>query len=273
MSFRRPSALFFAVATGWYVGLFGLGVTGLALGVGYVTPWPLVIGACVGLLATAGSYTRADLATRLVRTRLSHLLAGVPFVLIFGGTLLLLVDLPKYESWLTTWLSELLVITIAGFIFYLVSINRHVAIRYERDSVMVNWVAEPDARYRRLVRAVGIGVGCGCLILGFAVDPIVNPFPGIGGMLLAQAFLAGRHREYVLFESGLCIHRPGTISYQFIPRQQLRSVDLTDDRLAIRRGYPWPFPIRCATATVRRPRQVADALTQVLTSTPVDDRN
>lgn len=273
MSFRRPSATFFSVVTGWYVGLFGLGVTGLALGVGYVTPWPLAIGACVGLLAAAGSYTRVDLATRLVRTRLPHLLAAVPFVLVFSGVLSPVIDVPKYESWLTTWLSELLVITIAGLVFYLVSINRHVAIRYERDSVVVDWVAEPDARYRRLVRAAGVGVGFGCLVLGFVIDPIVNPFPGIGGVLLALAFFAGQHREYVLFESGLCVHRPGTISYQFVPREQLRSVDLTDDRLAIRRGFPWPFPIRCATATIRRPRQVADALTQMLASTPVDDRN
>ncbi|PGF16904.1 hypothetical protein CP556_12755 [Natrinema sp. CBA1119] len=273
MPFRRPSATFFSVATGWYVGLFGLGVTGLALGVGYVTPWPLTIGACVGLLAAAGSYTRADLATRLVRTCLPHLLAGVPFVLVFSGALSPVIDIPKYESWLTTWLSELLVITVAGFVFYLVSINRHVAIRYEQDSVVVDWIAEPDARYRRLVRAASVGVGFGCLVLGFVVDPIVNPFPGIGGVLLVQAFFSGRRREYVLFESGLCIHRPGTINYQFVPRKQLRSVDLTDDRLAIRRGFPWPFPIRCATATIRRPRQVADALTRVLTSTPVDDRN
>ncbi|QLK27037.1 hypothetical protein HYG81_05355 [Natrinema zhouii] len=273
MSFRRPSALFFAVATGWYVGLLALGITGLALGVGYVTLWPLTVGACVDLLAAAGSYTRANLAPRLVRMRLPHLLAGVPFVLIFGGTLLPLVDLPKYESWLTTWLPELLVITVAGLVFYFVSINRHVAIRYERDSVVVDWVAEPDARYCRLVRAISVGIGCGCLVLGFVVDLIVNPFPGIGGVLLVQAFLAGRPREYVLFESGLCVHRPGTINYQFVPQGQLRSVDLTDDRLAIRRGFPWPFPIRCATTTIRRPRWVADELTRVLTSTPVDDRN
>ncbi|SER83758.1 hypothetical protein [Natrinema salaciae] len=268
MSFRQPSATFFAIVAGGYVGLVATGMTGFAIGSGYVTQWSVAIGACVGIVTAVRSYTWDAPATVLIRTRVSHFLFGVPLVPFFASPFLTLFGRRGYETAVTAWLGELLVIASAGVLFYLVTVNRHVASLRERERVLAEWTARPDTRYRRLLRGLGVSLGCvsivGSFVLSLSFDIAINPFAGIGGAMIGQAITTGRCQTYTLFESGLCVRRSKTVNYQFVPRGQLRSVDLTDDRLEIRRGLPWPLPIRCATTTMARPTQVADTLTAVL---------
>lgn len=270
MSLRNPSAAFFSVVLGGYVGVLTLCATSRALGAAYTAPWPVAIGACAGLLAAVLCYTRPAPAATLVRTRLYAL----PIALVLVGAVVIpvltAVGVRGLESWLRSWFVEIIGFSLGGAAAYLVTINRHVTALREREPVLAEWHARPDARYRRLLRAGGLGLGCGCLVVGFALvfvlETSVNPLPAFGGAMIGQAMTAGRPRTYTLFESGLCVHQSKTINYQFVPRSQLRTVDLTADRLAIGRGLPWPLPIRCATATVAHPERVADALRQVLES-------
>lgn len=270
MSFRQPSAPFFAIIACGYVGLLATVVTGPVIGVGYLTPWPVVIGVGIGLAVAVRCYSRTALASKLVRRRLYLLPFAVPLSLFFAGPLFALLGRHGYETVVTAWIYELAAIALAGTIFYMVTVNRHVAVLHERESVLAEWRARPDFRYRWLVRLGGFGVGCSCIIgafiFGLSVDLALNPFPAFGSALIVQALTAGRYRTYTLFESGLCIQQSKTFNYRFVPRTQLQSVDLADDRLTIRREFPWPLPIRCATATILRPRQVADAFEQLLES-------
>ncbi|WP_226007720.1 hypothetical protein [Natrinema salinisoli] len=270
MSLRQPSALFFAVVAGGYVGLLATVVTGPVIGVGYLTSWPVVIGVGVGFAIAVQCYTRSALASKIVRSRLYLLPLAVPLSPFFAGPLFALLGRHGYETVVTVWIYELLAVALAGAIFSMVTVNRHVVVLHERESVLAEWRARPDSRYRWLVRLGGFGVGCSCFVGGFVfalfVDLTLNPFPVFGGVLIAQALTIGRYRTYTLFESGLCIQQSKTFNYRFVPRTQLRSVDLADDRLTIRREFPWPLPIRCATATILRPRQVTDAFEQLLES-------
>lgn len=270
MSFRQPSPAFFAIVAGSYVGLLTLGGTGLALGTGYVTPWSVAAGGCAGLLVALRSYLSTAPATALVRTRLYLCPFIAVFVPIFVVLLLQLADIRSYETWVTAWIGEYLVFALAGAIFYFVTVNRHVASLRERESVLVEWTSSPDTRYRRLVFGLGFALGCVCIVGGFLLTLstrlAINPFPAFGGAMIGQAITGGRQRTYTLFESGLCVRRSKTFNYQFVPRTQLRALDLTDDRLEIRRGLPWPLPIRCATKSMTQPQQVAAAIERVLES-------
>ena len=270
MSFRQPSTASFSVVIGGYIGLLALGVTALVLGTEYVTRWPVAVGGTVGVLVAVGSYTRAALATRLVRTRLSLLPVAVPVFLLYIAPGFALLGRRGYELWVTDWLVELLVVTVVGGTVYFVTVNRHVAALHEREPILAEWTTRPDTRYRWLLRASGLVLGCSCLVVGFglifAIETEINLLPAFGGAIIGQAITVGRHRTYTLFESGLCVRRAKTFNYQFVPRSQLRSVDLTDDRLEIERGLPWPLPIRCATGTMRRPERVADAVAGLLES-------
>lgn len=270
MSFRQPSAAFFSIVAGSYVGLLTLGGTGLAFGTGYVTAWPVVAGGCTGLLVALRTYLSTAPATALVRTRLYLFpIIGV-FVPIFAVLLLQLAGIRSSETWATAWLGEYLVFALAGAIFYFVTVNRHVASLRERESVLVEWTSSPDTRYRRLVFGLGFALGCVCivggLLLTLSTHLAINPLPAFGGAMIGQAITGGRQRTYTLFESGLCVRRSKTFNYQFVPRTQLRSLDLTDDRLEIRRGLPWPLPIRCATKPMTQPQRVADAIERALES-------
>lgn len=267
MSFRQPSAAFFSIVAGSYVGLLTLGATALVLGSGYVTLWPTAAGGCVGLLVALRNYTWTAPATLLVRTRLYLFPIAIVLVPVFVIPLLVLVGIRGYETWMTVWLLEYLVLALAGTVFCFVTMNRHVASLHERESVLVEWTSHPDTRYRRLLYGLQFGFGCVCFIVGLALDPVVNPLPGFGGAMIGQSIAGGRRRAYTLFESGLCVHRSKTLNHQFVPRTQLRSVDLTNGRLRIRRGLPLPLPIRCATETMTNPQRVADAIGRVLEST------
>ncbi|WP_255681865.1 hypothetical protein [Natrinema sp. SYSU A 869] len=207
-----------------------------------------------------------------MRTQLYLLPVAVIFVPIFAVPFLALLGHRGYETWVSGWGIELVVLSLAGMIFYLITVNRHVASLHERESILAEWTASPDTWYRRLIRGAGFGIGCGCFVGGIllthSVDLAMNPLPAFGGAVIGQAITSGRTRTYTLFESGLCIRRSKTFNYQFVPRGQLRSVELTDDRLAIRRGLPWPLPIRCATRTMARPKRVTDALAQLVEPTP-----
>ncbi|WP_435552148.1 hypothetical protein [Natrinema sp. CGMCC1.2065] len=275
MSLRKPSAAFFSIVLGGYVGALTLCATSRVLGAAYTALWPVAIGACAGLIAAGWCHTRSALATTLVRTRLYAL----PVAVIVAGAavvpVLPAVGVRGLEPWLGSWFVEIVVFSFGGAAVYLVTVNRHVTALRERGSVLAEWHARPDRRYRWLLRAGGLVLGCSLLVVGFALvfvlEPSVNPLPAFGGALIGQAITAGRPRTYTLFESGLCVHRSGTINYQFVPRSQLRAVDLAADRLEIGRGLPWPLPIRCATATMARPERVADALGRVLESAPAAD--
>lgn len=275
MSLRKPSAAFFSVVLGGYVGVLALCATSRVLAAEYTAIGPVAIGACAGLIAAGWCHRRPALATTLVRTRLYAL----PVAVIVAGAAVVPV-LPAagvrgLEPWLREWFVEIVVFSFGGAAVYLVTVNRHVTALRERGSVLAEWHARPDRRYRWLLRAGGLVLGCSLLVVGFALvfvlEPSVNPLPAFGGALIGQAITAGRPRTYTLFESGLCVHRSGTINYQFVPRSQLRAVDLAADRLEIGRGLPWPLPIRCATATMARPERVADALGRVLESAPAAD--
>ncbi|RZH68269.1 hypothetical protein [Natrinema altunense] len=275
MSLRKPSAAFFSVVLGGYVGLLTLCVASRVLGVEYTALWPVAIGACAGLVAAGQCHTRSTPAATLVRTRLYAL----PFAVIVLGavvvSVLTAIGVHGVEPWLRTWVVELVVFSFGGAVVYLVTINRHVTALRERESVLAEWHARPDARYRRLLRAGLLVLGCGCLVVGFALvfalETSVNPLPAFGGAVIGQAITVGRYRTYTLFDSGLCVHRSKTINYQFVPRSQLRAVDLVADRLEVGRGLPWPFPIRCVTATMAHPDRVADALERVLESASAAD--
>ncbi|WP_049890782.1 hypothetical protein [Natrinema versiforme] len=270
MSFRQPSAAFFSVVAGSYVGLLALGGTGLVHGTGYVTPWSVAAGGCAGLLVALRSYLSTAPATALVRTRLYLLPFIAVFIPIFAVLVLQLADIPGYETWVTAWLGEYLVFALAGTIFYFVTVNRHVASLRERESILAEWTSYPDTRYRRLVHGLGFALGCVCivggLLLALSDHLVINPLPAVGGAMIGQAITGGRQRTYTLFESGLCVRRSKTFNYQFVPCTQLRSLDLTDDRLEIRRGLPWPLPIRCATTPMTQPQQVAAAIERALES-------
>ncbi|WP_254765063.1 hypothetical protein [Natrinema marinum] len=270
MSFRQPSAATFSVVIGGYVGLLALGVTGLVLGTDYVTWWPVAVGGSVGVLVAVCSYTQAGLATRLVRARLYLLPMAVPILILFLAPAFALLGSHGYEGWVMNWLAELFVASLAGGLVFFVTVNRHVAFLHERESVLVEWTAPPDARYRRLLRASKFVLGCSCLVVGFglvvAVETEINLLPAFGGAVLGQALTVGRPRTYTLFESGLCVHQSKTIGHQFVPRSQLRAVDLGEERLEIDRGLPWPLPIRCATGAMARPDRVADAIVRSLES-------
>ncbi|OLZ40273.1 hypothetical protein A6E15_04415 [Natrinema saccharevitans] len=275
MSLRNPSAAFFSVVLGGYVGVLALCATSRVLAAEYTAIGPVAIGACAGLIAAGWCHRRPALATTLARTRLYVL----PVAVIVAGAAVVPV-LPAagvrgLEPWLREWFVEIVVFSFGGAAVYLVTVNRHVTALRDRESVLAEWHARPDRRYRRLLRAGGLVLGCSLLVVGFALvfvlEPSVNPLPAFGGALIGQAITAGRPRTYTLFESGLCVHRSGTINYQFVPRSQLRTVDLAADRLEIGRGLPWPLPIRCATTTMARPERVADALERVLESAPAAD--
>ncbi|WP_408957809.1 hypothetical protein [Natrinema sp. 74] len=261
----------FSVVIGGYLGLLAAGATGLVLGTEYVTRWPVVIGGAVGVLAVARSYTRPATATRLVRTRLYLLPIAVPILLTCLVPGFALFGHHGYERWLADRLGELFVVTGAGGLVYLVTANRHVASLHEREPIVAEWSARPDARYLRLLRASGLALGCSCLVVGFdlihIIETDVNPLPAFGGAAIGQAITVGRRRTYTLFESGLCVRRAKAFNHQFVPRSQLRAVDFTEDRLEIKCGLPWPFPVRCATETMRRPKRVADAVAGLLEST------
>lgn len=275
MSLRKPSAGLFSIVIGGYVALLALGAASYVLDSRYTALLPVAIGACVGLLAAGQCYTRPAPAAILVRTRLYAFPIAATVVGVFVVPVLAAVGVRGYEPWLQAWFGELIVFTLGGGVVYLVTINRHVTALRERESVLAEWHARPDDRYRRFLRAGGLVLGCSCLVVGFglifAIETAVNPLPAFGGAAIGQAITAGRPRTYTLFESGLCVHRSKTINYQFVSRSQLRSVDLDTDRLAVGRGLPWPFPIRCATATMANPDQVADALGRVLESEPTAD--
>lgn len=270
MSFRQPSAAFFSVVAGSYVGLLTLGGTGLVLGSGYVTAWSVVAGGCTGLLVALRTYLSTAPATALVRTRLYLFPIIAVFVPVLAVLLFQLTATRGYETWLRAWLGEYLVFALAGAVFYFVTVNRHAASLRERESVLAEWTSHPDTRYRRLIRGLGFALGCVCLVGGLlltvSIPLVLNPLPAFGGAMIGQAIGGGRQRTYTLFESGLCVRRAKTFNYQFVPRTQLRSVDLTDGRLEIRRGLPWPLPIRCATKPMTQPQRVADAIERVLES-------
>lgn len=275
MSLRKPSAAFFSVVLGGYVGVLALCAASRVLGAAYTAIVPVTIGACAGLLAAHQCYRRPAPAATLVRTRLYAL----PVAVIVAGTaavpVLTAIGVRGFDPWLRAWFVEIVAFSLGGAVVYLVTINRHVTALRERESVLAEWHAQPDARYRRLLRAGGLVLGCSCLVVGFALvfvlETAVNPLPAFGGAVIGQAITAGRPRTYTLFESGLCVHQSKTVNYQFVPRSQLRSVDLTADRLTVGRGLPWPLPIRCATATMAHPERVADALRRVLESAPAAD--
>ncbi|WP_049899280.1 hypothetical protein [Natrinema sp. J7-1] len=275
MSLRKPSAAFFSVVLGGYVGALTLCATSRVLGAAYTSLWPVAIGACAGLFAAGQCYMQPTPATTLVRTRLDALLGAVIVVGVFAVPVLTALGVRGLEPWLREWFVEFLVFSLGGAVVYLVTINRHVTALRERESVLAEWDARPDARYRRLLRAGLLVLGCSCLVVGFALifvlEPGINPLPAFGGAMIGQAIPAGRPRTYTLFESGLCVRRSKTINYQFIPRSRVRAVDLTADRLEVRRGLPWPFPIRCATATMAHPDRVTDALERVLESASAAD--
>jgi hypothetical protein len=275
MSLRKPSAGFFSIVIGGYVALLALGATSRALGAKYATLWPVAIGACAGLLAAGQCYRRPAAARTLVRTRLYVLPVAAVVAGVVVTPVLAAVGLRGLESWLRAWFVELVVFGVGGAAVYLVTVNRHVTALRDRESVLAEWHARPDRRYRRLLRAGGLALGCGCLVVGFglviALETSLNPLPALGGAAIGQAITAGRSRTYTLFESGLCVRRSKTINHQFVPRSQLRTVDLTADRLAIGRGLPWPLPIRCDRATMAHPDRVADALERVLESEPAAD--
>lgn len=268
MSFLQPSAPFFSAVAGGYVGLLAMGITGLALRTEYFTPWPVAIGVCIGLAVAVRCYTGSAPATALVRTRLYLFTLILPVIPFFVAPFFPVLGLRSYETVVTSRLLELFVVVLAGFLLYSITVNRHVAALNERESVLAEWRARPDFRYRWLVRLSGFGVGCSCIVGGLVfdltVDPAVNPLPAFGGAVIGQALTAGRYRTYTLFESGLCIRRAKTVNHQFVPRTQLRSVDLSGDRLTVRRGFPWPFPVRCATATITRPQRIANTLERLL---------
>lgn len=268
MSFMQPSGASFSAVAGGYVGLLAMGGTGLVLGTDYLTPWPVAIGVCIGLAVAVRCYTGTAPATALVRTRVSLLPLILPAIPVFVAPFFPVLGLRSYETVVASRLLEWLVVVLAGGLLYSITVNRHVAALHERESVLAQWRARPDFRYRWLVRLVGFGVGCSCIVGGFVVihtvDPAVNPLPAFGGAVIGQALAAGRYRTYTLFESGLCIRRSKTVNHQFVPRAQLRSVDLSGDRLTVRRGFPWPFPVRCSTATITRPQRVANTLERLL---------
>jgi len=268
VSLRNPSAAFFSVALGGYVGVLALCAASRVIGAEYAAPWPVALGACAGLLAAGQCYRRPAPEAALVRTRLYALPVAVIVAGVFVVPALAAVGVRGLESWLRAWFVEIVAFSLGGAVVYLVTVNRHATALRERESVLAEWHARPDARYRRSLRAGGLVLGCGCLVVGFALvfvlETAVNPLPAFGGAAIGQALTAGRARTYTLFESGLCVHQSKTVNHQFVPRSQLRAVDLTADRLEVRRGLPWPFPIRCATATMTHPERVADALRRVL---------
>ncbi|GAB7120221.1 hypothetical protein [Natrinema pallidum] len=147
MPLRNPSAAFFSIVLGGYVGGLTLCAASRVLGAAYTALWPVAIGACAGLVAASQCYTRPTPAATLVRTRLHAL----PFAVVVLGAVvwvLTTIGVRGVEPWLRTWVVEIVVFSFGGAVVYLISINRHVTALHEREPVVAEWRTRTGSRTR-----------------------------------------------------------------------------------------------------------------------------
>lgn len=260
---RRPSFDSLALAIGLFAGTVVFVGVVTATGVHFLAPTPLVTG-IITLLVVAGiATTRTNLVSWIVDHRIHTTLAlGMSVITAVVGILVSFGIVPSETG--NRLLLVILAPLIAAFLVYITTIRRYEAYLRDHERVLAEWTAAPDTRYKRIVRGLSL-VGAAVFFVGgvlivLELDTEASFIGPLAGVLLGRAAVIGRYRRYTLYGNGLVIRVSGSVSGLFVPRDQLRSVSRSERALTIRRGLPWPLPIRCSTADLDDPSELEATL-------------
>ncbi|EMA53389.1 MULTISPECIES: hypothetical protein [Halococcus] len=260
---RRPPIDAFDLALGVYAGAVVLVTATAATGRGLFTRLPFVAAIAALLVVSGVAASRTDPDVWPVERRLHSVLGFAPTAPLLAVMVGASFGVISFSATLG-WLRYLLPPAVAGLVVGVVAMRCYVA----HVRVLVEWNAEPDARYKWGVRAAWL-VGAVVVIVGSFVTALefeteTTFLASFGGVFVAYALVTGRERQYALFESGLVVRRSGALGEAFVPLERLHSIARSDHALTIHRRLPWPIPFRCSIATLRDPDAVESMLRERL---------
>lgn len=237
--------------TDWFSFFLGVFIAFPVVGIGtvffrFTIIDSLVVGVgIVVVIAISVAEYIPDLPYSLARSWMHSVVIAVPTVAILVFALLLSSGIvPIRPTEIPIGLLVLAGSGVAGLSMHIAADNRLVSRVRSSESILIEWNATFSDSYVRRLRIIYIAIGGVLFVYGFALT-VINQANGVGsflmvpgGTIIMQTYILDRSKDATAFESGLAIHRPGTLHTAFIPWNQFTGYEHTDDELIIHRRLP-----------------------------------
>lgn len=240
-----PSRIdWFSFFFGWYLAIPVVGVGAVLFGWSVVGSFVICVGIVVLIAVSVAEYV-PSLPYHLARSWMHSVVIAVPTVAVLAFALLVPTGtIPVSSSGIPTGLLVLAVFGVAGLGMHIAADNRLASRVRSCEPVLIEWTVTPGDNYVRRLRIVHLVIGGVLLVGGFALM-VINRVNEAGSFLMApgaaimmQAYILDRSKDATAFESGLAIHRPGTLHTAFFPWNQFTGYERTDEELIIHRRLP-----------------------------------